>query len=78
MKRLNSLELILGIIFIGSVVGAVYFGESRKFGYSDYNGATSVDTGVDGGALGLSLIGATALIGIVWIEITRFKNSTTK
>jgi hypothetical protein len=66
MKRINTLELILGIIFVITMLGAIGFGQDR---------ATYNSSGMSGGAIAFGIISATALIGIVWIEVVRLNRN---
>lgn len=67
MKRINIFEILLAIICIGTAGVAIGFG----IGFDQHSIPSS---GLDGGAIALGIISATALISIVWIEIIHFKN----
>ncbi|WP_196889411.1 hypothetical protein [Aureivirga sp. CE67] len=88
MKRTNLIELILITAAIGTAIGSGTIGmKTDKIvtkgrviegsGLNRYKGienvANAIDTGFDGGAIGLGIISAACILGIVWIEITRIK-----
>ena len=74
MKRINILEIVLILIFIASGSGAIGFGQNIHHFPSLYGYNIGGDTGFVGGAIALGIVSATALIGIIWIEMARFKN----
>lgn len=76
MKRINILEIALVLIFIASGSGAIALGQDLHTYGSSYTSKFLIggDSGLIGGAIALGIISATALFGIIWTEIERFKD----
>ena len=89
MKRLNIIETILAIIAIITAIASHTIGMQvekivtkgrlvlKHTEFNTYDGienvANSLETGFNGGAMGLAIISASCIIMIVWIEISRLK-----
>lgn len=69
------------LVAVASGIGCVALGMLESTGrfrryYLDNEGievAGSIDTGFDGGAIGLGIISGVCFLAVVWIEVTRFK-----
>ena len=85
MKKIVIIQLAMSVIAVASGLGSIGFGQNQAYGnmtqyFIREGGRTqaigipvNVDTGFDGGAIGLGIISAICFFCVVWIEITKFK-----
>lgn len=77
MKRLTILELVLAIFALVGMIGSITFGvmDVRLRTYPINEGAVNIthETGWNGGAIAMGIIGAASLVSIVLIELAKFR-----
>ena len=83
LTRLDIIEILLALAALITGIGSALIGntsyriETRSYPRErvQENVANSLDSGLDGAALGFAIIAACCIVMITWIEITRFKRN---
>ena len=70
MKRLNIIQFALVLIALTGGIGCFAYGFLDRSSQSE---GVALETGYNGGALGLGIICAAAIIGFVQLEIAKMK-----
>ena len=75
VKSLFILQVVLGVLALGSLIGSIAFGsiQDQSFPFVGAGGTvpTTIDSGYEGGAIGLGIICAACLVCITWLQIVR-------
>ena len=87
LKRLIYIQLFLVALALASGIGCAVLGAATVYGRLDHYYVRSashgsdmigvpleVETGHNGGAIGLGILAACCVLSVVWIEVTKFKS----
>jgi hypothetical protein len=75
MKRLNGLQIFLGVVVFIGIWASAAFSAMKIDSYVTGNGTSvSWKEGYEAGTVTFGAIACTAIICLVWVEVIRFKN----